>query len=159
MCDPITLAVTAAVVSTAQAVGGVIAQSKAAKAQTKAIKEQAAVVREENRMKASSELFDQGRAARREQGRIRAAAGEAGLGLNSGSIEGLLLDSAMQQELARDRSVANMESRNRANVMETQSALSQIQKPTLLGAGLQIGSAALDGFSGIRKAQITTKQG
>src|SRR3546814_9554646 len=74
------------------------------------------------------------RSARREQAKIRTSAGEAGLSLNSGSIESLLMDSAMQMELQGDRTIANMESRHQANTAEAASMLSQIQKPTALGA-------------------------
>jgi hypothetical protein len=118
------------------------------------MKEAAFAAREENRKATSAELFDRTRAARREAGTTRAAAGEAGLSLNSGSIEALLLDTAMQTELSNSRSLANMESRNEANARELRSGLSQIQSPTLLGAGLQIGGAALDGFSAVSAAKI-----
>jgi len=158
MCDPVTAAVTMAVVSTVGAGASVVAQAQTAKAQTKAIKAQQALVAEENRDVASAEMFDQMRGARREQGKIRAAAGEAGLSLTSGSIEGLLLDSAMQMELQGSRSIANMESRHAANTAEASSMLSQIQKPTALGAGLQMASAAASGWSSVQSAKITKAQ-
>lgn len=143
--------------STATAAANVSAQVKSANAQTKAIDDQRTVVREEARQQATSELFDRMRAGRREQGKIRAASGEAGLSLSSGgSIENLLLDSAMQTEMANDRTIANMESRHRANEAEANSMLSKIQKPTALGAGLQIASAAVDGWSGVKAAKIKT---
>lgn len=157
MCDP----VSAAIITTTLAVAGSAAQSitamKSAKAQTKAIRAQQAVAREENRQVASAELFEQSRGARREQGRIRAAAGEAGLSLDSGSIEGLLLDSAMQQEMAHDRTMANLESRQRASTAEASSMFSQIQKPTLLGAGLQVATAAAQGWSSIQGAKLKVR--
>lgn len=130
------------------------AQIKSAKAQTKALNEQAKVVREENRQVATAETFDSMRAARREQARIRTAAGEAGLSLASGSVESLLRDSAMQGELNRDRILANLESRNTAAQAETSSALSRIQKPTALGAGLNIAAAGADGWATLDKARI-----
>lgn len=74
--------------------------------------------------------------------------------MGSGSIESLLLDSAMQSELASDRTLANMESRHRANEAEANSMLSRVQKPTALGAGLQIASAAASGWSGVQAAKI-----
>jgi hypothetical protein len=141
--------------STATTAASVVAQTKSANAQTKAINSQRAVVREETRQQASAELFDRMREGRREQGKIRAASGEAGLSLSSGgSIENLLLDSAMQTELANDRTIANMESRQRANEAEANSMLSKIQKPAALGAGLQIASAAVSGWTGVRDAKI-----
>lgn len=140
------------------AAGSAIAQSKTAKAQTKAIRAQQERVNEENRDAASAELFDQMRNARREQGKIRTAAGEAGLGLNGGSIEGLLFDSAMQMELQGSRSIANMESRIAANNAEAESMLSQIQSPTLLGAGLQVAGAAASGWAGIQNSKLAIKK-
>ena len=131
-----------------------MAQAKSAKAQTKAIRQQQAVVAEENRRAASGELFDQMRATRREQARIRVASGEAGLSLQSGTIENLLMDSAMQGQLQGSRTMANLESRQAATTAEAASALSQIQKPTALSAGLQIGSSAAAGWSDIQTAKI-----
>ncbi len=144
--------------SAANAAAGAVAQTKTANRQTDAINRQRAVVREETRQQASGELFDRMRAGRREQGKIRAAAGGAGLSLaNSGSISQLLLDSAMQTELAHDRTLANMESRHRANEAEADSMLSRIQKPTAFGAGLQIASAAASGWSGLQDAKIKVR--
>lgn len=158
MCDPVSLSIALAVTAVAQTAGSVIAQSKNAKAQTRAINAQQERVAEENRDAASAELFDQMRGARREQGKIRVAAGEAGLGLNGGSIEGLLFDSAMQMEMQGSRTLANLESRQAANNAEAESMLSQVQKPTALGAGLQIGGAALSGFAGYKNAQLQVKK-
>jgi hypothetical protein len=160
MCDPVTAAVVVGVTSVASAAANVVAQTKTAKAQTKAINDQRTVVREETREQASAELFDRMRAGRREQAKIRAASGEAGLSLSSGgSIENLLLDSAMQTEMATDRTIANMESRHRANEADADSMLSRIQKPTALGAGLQIASAATSSWSGIQSAKIRKNGG
>jgi hypothetical protein len=158
MCDPVSASIALAVVSTVGAAGSAIAQAKSAKAQTKAIRAQQELVNEENRDAASAELFDQMRNARREQGRIRTAAGEAGLGLNGGSIEGLLFDSAMQMELQGSRTIANMESRNAANNAEAESMLSQVQSPTLLGAGLQVAGAAASGWAGIQNSKLAIRK-
>lgn len=147
----------AAALAVASAAAGSVAQIKSANAQTKAINEQQKVVREENRQVASAELFDEMRATRREQAKIRTTAGEAGLSLSSGSIEGLLMDSAMQGEMSRDRVLANLESRNTAANAETASALSRIQKPTALGVGLNIANAAASGWANIDSANIQKK--
>lgn len=157
MCDPVTAAVVVGVTTVASTGAQLIAASKNAKAQERAIREQQAIEREETRQLATSQLFDDMRAARREQAKIRSAAGEAGLSLASGSIEGLLMDSAMQMELSRDRTIANMESRHRANTAAAESALSQVQKPTALGAGLSLASAAASGWSGVQQAKIQTR--
>ncbi|BBE35398.1 virion core protein, T7 gp14 family [Sphingosinicella microcystinivorans] len=146
MCDPVSIGVTALAVATSTA--QVVSQAKAAKAQTKAILNQREVMLEENRRAASAELFDRSREARREAARIRTAAGEAGLSLTSGSVEAMLMDSAMQQELAGDRTLANYESRNRATNAEAESMLSHVQKPTALGAGLTIAGSAAEAYIG-----------
>lgn len=146
MCDPVTATLVAvAVVGTGSQM---IAQAKMAKAQNKAIKNQLAVNNEEARQEATGELFDQMRATRREQSRIRAAAGEAGLSTTSGNIEALLNDSAMQGGLQGARTLANQESRTRANVAEATSMYSQVEKPTALGAGLQIAAAGASAWAG-----------
>lgn len=156
MCDPVTAAVIVGVTAVAGTAANAVGQMQVAKAQTKAINEQRSVVREETRQEATSELFDQMRASRREQATIRTAAGEAGLGLNSGSIEGLLLDSAMQGELQGSRTIANMESKHRAGEVEANSMLSRVSSPTLLGAGLQVASTAASAWSGVRAAKIAS---
>lgn len=158
MCDPVSLSVALAVAGAAQTAGSIISASKTAKVQEQAIRNQHARVAEENRDAASAEMFDQMRAARREQAKIRTAAGEAGLGLNGGSIDALLFDSAMQMELQGSRTLSNLESRNAANDDQAESALSQIQRPTLLGAGLQIAGSAASGFAGIQNTKIKLKR-
>lgn len=152
MCDPVSAVIGA--ISVASTIGGQVAANKSAKAQVKAIHNQRALVREETRRTATNELFDQMRDMRRQQGRIRSSAGEAGLGLTSGAVEGLLFDTAMQMELQGDRTLANMESRHTANESEAASMLSRIQKPTALGAGLQIAAAGASAWSGAEAAKI-----
>jgi hypothetical protein len=132
----------------------IVAQAKTAKAQTKALATQAQANTVEIKQAASGELFDEMRASRREQARVRAAAGEAGLSLESGSIEGLLFDSAQQGNLQGGRTLANMESRFASNDAATASAASQIQKPTILGAGLQLAAAGASAWSGVQSAKI-----
>nr|WP_283404949.1 hypothetical protein [Novosphingobium panipatense] len=144
----------AGVAAVASASASVMAQAKTAKAQTTALREQQSAARDETRREASAEIFDSMRQERREQGVVRAQAGEAGLSLTSGSVEAMLLDSAMQSELREQRILANAESRHRANEAEAASMASRIAKPTVLTAGLQIGSAAASGWSGIQNAKI-----
>lgn len=146
MCDPVTIAMVGLAVVTSTA--GIIGQAQSNKAQTKALISAQAVQSEELRKQQTGELFDQDRAARREQARIRTSAGEAGLSLGSGAVEGLLLDSMTQAENSRDRSLANAESRQLASRAETNSALSSIVNPTLLGAGLQVAGAAGSAWAG-----------
>lgn len=133
-------------------------QAKTAKAQNRAISDQLDASQEEARQLATSEIFDDMRASRREQGAIRAAAGEAGLALNSGAVDGLLFDSAMQAELNMDRSLANQESRSNANVAEATSMYSQVDNVSPLGAGLQLAGAGLSAWSGVQGAKIQKAQ-
>lgn len=150
MCDP----VTATVLAVATAATSVVGQVQSARAQEKAIRNQREIVSEENRRAATAELFDQGRAARINQGRTLAAAGEAGLSISSGSVQAMLADIAMQRTLQGDRTIANMESRQAQTDAETNSMLSQTGRPTALGAGLQIGMAGASAFSSARALQI-----
>lgn len=159
MCDPITAAVVVGVTSVIGTGATLIQQASVASAQRQAINQQAEVVSEENRKAASAEIFDRMRAARREQGRIRVAAGEAGLGLSSGSVGQLLMDSAMQSELSTQRSLANRESRDAANSAEAASMLSRVQGPTLASAGIQIASSAAGAWSDISRAKVQKRQG
>lgn len=157
LCDPVTAAAAIAVTQVISTGAQLVAQTKSANAQERATRAQMEVQAEETRTEATHEMFEQMRATRREQARIRAAAGEAGLSLSSGSIEALLADSAMQGELANDKTVANLESRRRANTAEAESTLSQIQKPTALGAGVRLAAAGAQGWSAVEAAKIKTK--
>ncbi|WJY17676.1 hypothetical protein QQS45_08445 [Alteriqipengyuania flavescens] len=156
MCDPVTATIATAAITVASTAASTISSIKSANRQEAALRDQMAQAREETKDVASAELFDSMRQARREQGKARAQAGESGLSLASGSVEALLLDSAMQSELREDRIIGNMESRHRSNMAEAESMASRIQKPTALGAGLQIGGAAAQGFSSIQAAKIRT---
>lgn len=157
MCEPVTAAFIVAGASVAATAGSVVGQIQTAKAQSRALNDQLAVTNEEDRRQKSVEIFDRMREARREQARIRTAAGEAGLSLSSGSVEALLMDSAFQAQQANERSIANLESRNRANKAEAKVGMSNIVKPTLIGAGLQIGAAAAQGAAGVSNARAATK--
>lgn len=157
MCEVVTLAAVAGVMGMAQTAYSISAQAKQAKAQNAAISAQLDITNEEARRKATSELFDASRAARREQGRIRAAAGEAGLAL-TGSVDALLFDSAMQAELNYDRSLANLESRTAAHVAGAEASYSTVSNTSALSAGLQLGASALSGWSGIEQAKIEKRR-
>jgi hypothetical protein len=154
MCDPVTASIAIAVTAVASTGVQIMQQAKVAKAQNKAIANQLDVVNEEARQQATGELFDQMRATRREQARIRAAAGEAGLSTSSGNIEALLSDSAMQGEFAKDRTLANQESRTRANNAEAISMATQVNNVSPLGAGLQLANSAAQGWMGVQNAKI-----
>lgn len=147
MCAPLALAAIA-VVGTALSVVGQVQQ---ANAQAKAINKQLAVKEKQIDNAAAAEISDRLREARREQARIQVAAGESGLNLQSGAIEGQLIDSSMQATLANERSLANRESRRAEAKAEAQAAMPS--KPTLLGAGLQIALSGANAYAGAKSAQ------
>jgi hypothetical protein len=119
---------------------GVISENQAAKAQSRALNAQNEQRQREIDRATTAEINDRLREKRREQGRIAVAAGEAGLSLQSGSVEALLMDSAQQAELSNDRSLANRESRKLAAAADAQAQVPS--RTTTLGAGLRIASAA-----------------
>lgn len=143
MCIPAIAA--AALIAGGTAAVGVIQSNAIAKATNNALNQQNALRKEEIDKAATAEINDRLREMRREQSRIMVAAGEAGLSLQSGGVESLLLDSAQQAELANDRSLANRESRRTASDAETQARMQS--KYTPLGAGLKIGLAAGAAFA------------
>ncbi len=138
MCLPAlpAIAIGLAVATTAVSVVG---QIQSANAQAKAINNQLAAKQHQIDLAASQEINDRLRQARREQGRILVAAGESGLSLESGSVNALLEDAQMQATLSNQTSLANRESRKEAATAEAEAAMPN--KPTLLGAGLQIALA------------------
>jgi hypothetical protein len=138
MCVP-AIAAAALIAAGTQAVG-VIASNQAAKAYNRSVNEQNVARKKEIDKAATAEINNRLREMRREQSRIVVAAGEAGLSLQSQSVEALLFDSLQQAELANDTSLANRESRKLAADDEAQSRMQS--KTTLLGAGLRIGLAA-----------------
>lgn len=142
MCDPVSIMVSLAVASTAASIVG---ETKAAKQQTSAIHEQLAEVKTQVDQKAGAEINERQRAARREQGRMKVAAGEAGLQLG-GSIDLLLKDSAMQAGLSEERTLDNRNNDIIAANREATSALSKVESPTILGAGLRIATAGAQGY-------------
>lgn len=128
-----------------------IGANQAASATNRALNEQNAVRKKQIDQAATSEINQRLREMRREQARIQVATGQAGLSLQSGSIEAMLADSAMQAGLANETSLANRESRKIASDAETAANLQS--KTTLLGAGLKIGLSGVNAFAGAKNAQ------
>jgi len=145
LCDPISLTA----IAVASAATSVIGEVQAANANNKAVNAQNIQRKKEIDQAATADINDRLREARREQGRIAAAAGEAGLSLGSGSVEALLLDSAQQAGLANSRSLANRESRKAASDAQAQTQITS--KPTLLGAALKIGLSGGAAYAGASK--------
>lgn len=118
----------------------VIGQIQTANAANAAIKAQQKIQAEQINQQTAQEVTDRLREARRDMGRIMVAAGESGLSLDSGSVKALENDAAMQASLSNETSLANRESRLDASVADANAKM--VAKPTLLGAGLQIGLSA-----------------
>lgn len=152
MCDPVSIGL--AIVTTAVSV---IGQSQAAKAQAKAINNANQVRQNEIDKASTAEINTRLRQARRERGNILVAAGEAGLSLDSGNVETMLLDTYQQTELSNDNSLANRESRRASTQADAESAMSKVSSPTLLGAGLQIGLAGAN--AGVKAQNAKAKAG
>ena len=150
ICDPVTIAISLAVATTA---AGIVSEVRAAKSQTKAITTQLATTNKQIDQKATAELNDRQRAARREQARVKVAAGEAGLQLG-GSIDLLLKDSLMQAGLAAERTNQNADNERLNATAEANSMLSRVESPTILGAGLRLATAGMQGYASGSNLQI-----
>lgn len=139
MCLPAAVAIPLAISTAATAVS-VVGQIQSANKATAAIQKQHDAKQKELDQATSQEINDRLRQARREQGRIMVAAGESGINTASPVIQGLLMDSSMQATLANQASLANREARSRSITAEANAMTPS--KPTVLGAGLQIGLSA-----------------
>jgi len=124
-----------------------ISQIQSAKAQTKAIDTQLAQQQQQIETQRVGELNERQRTARKEQARIKVAAGQAGLNIG-GSVESLLNDSLMQNMLATERTNLNADNAQEASAAEANSMYSRIQEPTILGAGLRIATAGAQAYYG-----------
>lgn len=152
MCEPVSIMTALSVATTA---AGIVTQVKAAKAQERAIAAQLAQSETEINDKATAEINERQRAARREQARIKVAAGQAGLQLG-GSIDALLADSMMQAGLSEEALRDNQENQLRSVRSEANAAYSRVNKPSLLSAGLQLAGAGVSGYAaglGIKAAR------
>lgn len=129
-----------------------IAQIQSAKATNKAIRAQHDARQEEIDDAAAAQINERLRQARREQGRIMVAAGESGINTSSPVIDALMLDAQQQAGLANQNTMANRESRKKATTAEANAAM--VSKPTLLGAGLQIGLAGANAYLGARGPRV-----
>lgn len=135
-----------ATVAVASTAASIYSQAKTAKWQEQAARDQLALIEEQSQDTQAAEINDRLRAMRKEQARTRVAAGEAGLQLG-GSIEMLLKDSVMQAGLSVERSNTNAERDRQSARAEANSMLSRIDRPTALGAGLQLASAGASAWA------------
>jgi len=153
MCHPLAYAALAVTTTAAS----VVSEVKAAKRQNAVIEQQLTTAIKEVKEQEAAEINDRLREARREQGRIRVAAGEAGLQLG-GSVAALLQDSTMQAALYEDRVKQNARHKTDALIAEANSAYSRVQQPTVFGAGLRIASAGVQGYLTGKNLQISREK-
>ena|SRR6185437_13884103 len=156
MCDPITIAGMSMVVGVASAATSFVQQGQQAKANDKAIKENYAQRTEalklqydQTNKQAADEMSVRAREAMIEQARLRVIGGESGL--SGGSND--RIENESQFNLGTD--IAAIES-NRQNSLRqlgedgkslragSQTQISQVKRPSLIGTGLQIAGAATD---------------
>lgn len=127
-------------IATAATAVSVVGQIQSANKANAELKAQVKVRDQEINQAATTEIDNRLRQARTEMGRIMVAAGESGLSTESGSVQALIEDAGMQASIANEQSLANRESRLRATAADANAKA--VSKPTLLGAGLQIGLSA-----------------
>ncbi|MFK0297687.1 hypothetical protein ACIQTU_00560 [Brevundimonas sp. NPDC090276] len=149
MCDPFTMAAVALTTTAANIYAG----NKAASAASRTIDSQLAQSEAEIAKAEVSEVNDRLRLQRKEQARIKVAAGEAGLQFG-GSIEALLKDSLMQTQLSQERTRMNAQSQRESVRAEANAMYSRNPKTNALGAGLQLAASGLDGWSRGRSMRI-----
>ena len=150
MCNPVIILTTLALASTASSL---VTEHRAAKNQNQAIAEAFASQQKEITQTQTAEINERQRQARKEQARIRVAAGQAGLQLG-GSVQALLADSAMQSSLFQERVSLNADTRRDASAREANSMYSRVQAPSVLGAGLRLASAGAGGYFNGQGLQI-----
>lgn len=123
---------------------GLYGQRETAKAQVALIEEQRRNALEEIQTKASVEMGERIRAARREAARRRVAAGEAGISGQSLDLDIANTFGEANHDLgaiARDAAYAS-----RAANMRARSEHLGVRKPSILGAGLQIATSGLSAY-------------
>lgn len=146
-----------AAVSAAAAVAGTVGQfmSMGQRSQTADYNSQAAIEdAQAARSAANTEADDIRRKGAREQSRLRAAAGAAGLIAEEGSPYELLLDNAQEIELDAQRRLFRGETEARR--YESQARIAQAGKPGI-GSYISAGAGLLEG--GLKAWQILDKGG
>lgn len=144
-----------AVAAVATTAVSLVGQQQAADAQRSAIDSQLQQNYTNIAKQQQSQENDQLRASRREESRIKVAAGEAGLSLGSQSIEMMLLDNQMQTGLNSERIGLNTDIQRQNAQAEANHSLSQTATANALGAGLQLGLSGASGYISGSKLQAT----
>lgn len=156
------IAVIAAAVAVVASIASNISANKQMRKQEKAINRQNAIRQKEISKQAGQELTQRARAARRERGAARAAAGAAGVNLDSNSFLAMLTTSEVNQVNDSGTILFNERSAQSARDAQYRSALSQIQYKNGLGIALdaaQAGFSAYMGFGGMPSGGATSNPG
>lgn len=141
MCDPVSVGIA---LSMTTAAIGVYSADQAAGAQQEALDTQREQQAEELSTKASVEMGERVKQARRERARIRVAAGESGV--QGASFESQLMDSFAQENQDLALISKNARFADRASAGQHASLSNAIDRPSYLSAGLQIGASGYGGY-------------
>lgn len=169
MCEPTTAAIAIATMSAAQAGLTYIEGTQAAKAQSEAIENSAKLQLETNAeqqqqitKQSIDEMSARAREATIERGRLKAIQGESGLMGNS-------QDRVMNESYFNEGTdMASIEGNRKASLKQSQleakgiasgaqSQMNAIKRPFLIGAGLQIGAAGVQGYTSYKVAKASAK--
>lgn len=157
MCDPtMGLATASLVVGMASSVGGFFQQGQQAKANRKALQSDYAQQMDtlqtqykQTNQQATDEMSQRAREAMIERARLRVAGGESGL--FGGSNDRIVNESSFNEgtdmasiESNRQNSLRQIEQEGRGIRAGSVSQMSRIQRPSLIGTGLQIAGQAVE---------------
>jgi hypothetical protein len=147
-----------AALAVASTAASVFTEVQTANAQNKAISAQLQQGQQQVADQVQAQENTRARQARVEQGRMMVAAGEAGLQLDSGSVENMMLDSQMQQLQANDAIKTNGEHQDQNLTSEANRFYSQVQTPSVIGAGLRLVSSGITGYNQGATAALQRQQ-
>lgn len=165
MCEPTTMLV----LSVAQSALGYIQQSQSAKAQTRALTEEndrqmeaTQLQYDQNNKQALDKMSARGREAAIEAARLRVIAGESGIA--GGSNDRVLNESAFNYgsdiasiESNRKATNAQLYEEAKSGRARTVSKINAIDRPSLIGTGLQIAGAGVQ-YDSAKKKQAADKK-
>lgn len=129
------------------------AQRSAASAQVSAINQQNDAAASQIAAQTGQQMTERARAARVERASARAAASDAGVNLGSGSFLAALQTSSMAQGMDQGVMLYNNKNQVAALNADATAALSRVTKPTLLGAGITIGTSMYGAYGRANAAQ------
>lgn len=129
------------------------AQRSAASAQVSAINQQNDAAASQIAAQTGQQMTERARAARVERASARAAASDVGVNLGSGSFLAALQTSSMAQGMDQGVMLYNNKNQVAALNADATAALSRVTKPTLLGAGITIGTSMYGAYGRANAAQ------